>query len=72
MKNKLLLIAVLIYLPFMTRAQEFTEADIPAVKEIQTTILDLMVKAVSNFENMRGAEVVKEENMIIEAVKKNQ
>ena len=62
MKNIFFLLAAFICLPFLTRAQEFTEADIPTVKEIQTNILDLMVKAVSNFDDMRGAEVLKKDD----------
>ena len=63
MKNILLL--TLMVLPFLSHAQNFTEADIPAVKDIQASILNLMVKAAVDYAGMRGAEVLKEETVVI-------
>lgn len=62
MKKLFLILPVLILLSFACNAQDFTEADVPVVKEIQTTILDLLVKAVSDFEAQKGAEVLKKED----------
>lgn len=63
--RRLLAIVILAAAPCILPAQTITEADIPVVQEIQTTILDLVTKAVNNFESQRGAEAFRDSSMVM-------
>ncbi|MEO5943830.1 MAG: hypothetical protein ABIP30_13215 [Ferruginibacter sp.] len=62
MKKLLFFLPLLVFLSFVCNAQDLTEADVPVVKEIQITILDLLLKAASDYEAQRGTEILKKED----------
>lgn len=67
MKNLNLLYLLIFFAiaPCRGFTQNAAEADMPAIKEIQTTILTLVTKAALNYSDMQGAEVFKDSSIIM-------
>lgn len=54
------LLIIFAIIPCCTNAQKFSAEDLAKSKEINATIVELLSKATSNFEGMRGEEVARE------------